>query len=135
MTNLRRRKIVIAIVVLLAVAAVVASARHPIRMAICYVLLSPAEKQAVGEWTSISIGGPVVMTVRADHTWTSVGGCLEPDIPINGHWVVDRSDLVYTPVLPFPDLAPPLDPQRVSIQELIDGNREAHEWLARNTEK
>src|SRR5438874_755200 len=132
MKSSRRRKIVIAIIVLLAAAAVIAFARHPIRNAVYFALLSPAEKKAVGEWTSISIGGPVVMTVRPDHTWTSIGGCLEPDIPINGRWVVDGSDLVYSIDLPVLDDEPPLQPQRVSIQELIDGNRATHEWLVRN---
>ena len=57
MISLRRRKIVIAIVLLLAAAAMIAFAWHPIRKAVCFALLSPAEKKAVGEWTSISISG------------------------------------------------------------------------------
>ena len=135
MMSVRRKKLVIAIVVLLAAAAVIAFARQPIRNAVCFAFLSPAEKKAVGEWTSISIGGPVVMTVRPDHTWTSIGGCLEPDIPINGRWVVDGSDIIYSVDLPVLDGEPRLQPQRVSIQELIDGDRAAREWLARNKRK
>src|SRR5262249_30280580 len=135
MMNVRRKKLVITIVVLLAVAAVGVFSWQPIRGAVCFVFLSPTEKKAVGEWTYISIGGPVVMTIRPDHTWTSIGGCLKPDIPINGRWVVDGSDLIYSVDLPVLDGEPPLQPQRVPIHDLIDGDRKAHEWLARNKEK
>ena len=135
MTSVRRKKLIITIVVLLVAAAVIVFAHQPIRNAVCFVFLSPSEKKAVGEWTSISIGGPVVMTLRPDHTWTSIGGCLEPDIPINGRWVVDGSDIIYSVDLPVLDGEPPLQPQRVSIQELIDGDRKARDWLARSAKK
>lgn len=131
--NVRRKKLVIAILVLLG-AVVGVFSWQPLRSAICFAFLSPTEKKAVGEWTSISIGGPVVMNVRADHTWTSTGGCVQPDIPINGRWMVIGSNLVCSVDLPVLSGVPPLQ-WRVSIQGLIDGDRKAHEWLARNKDK
>src|SRR6266436_5656617 len=94
MVKAPRKKLVIAVVVLGAAVAVVFAAQ-PIRDAISFVLLSPTEKKAVGEWKTISIGGPVVTTTHADHTWTSVGVCLDPSPPIRGTWRVEGSDIVY----------------------------------------
>jgi hypothetical protein len=97
--------------------------------------LSPAEKRLVGEWKSMSIGGEMVMTIRADHTWTSVGGCL-PDVgPVHGRWRVDGNDFIYeTDQHQFPD-APKLKPLRVPIQQLVNDDRVVRSWADHRANK
>ena len=118
-----RKKLIIVVVLLLAAAAVVTFARKPIRNAVCFALLSPTEKKMVGEWKSYSIGGVMVTAHRPDHTWTSVGGCL--DVTTNGHWSVDGADIVYTLYLPRVDDWPSPAPVRLPIHDLID----ADQWV------
>jgi hypothetical protein len=127
-----KKFVILALVVLLSAACITLGARR-IRDAVSFALLPSADKRVVGEWTNISIGGPVVTTFRADHTWTSIGGCLEPQTPISGWWKVDGADVIYSVDLPAVDGEPPLQPNRVSIEQLIDGDRKARDWLARNT--
>ena len=121
MVSAPRKKLVIAIIVLLAAAAVALFARHPVRDAVYFALLSPSDKKMVGEWKSYSIGGVMVTTHRPDHTWTSVGGCL--DVTTDGRWSVDGGDIVYTLHLPRVDDWPSPAPVRLPIHELIEANQ------------
>jgi len=95
--------------------------------------LSPAEKKVLGDWKTVSIGGETVTTFRADHTWTSVGGCL--DVTLHGRWRVDGSEVVYWLDRPAIDDLPALQPIRQPIQRLIDDDREARRWLAQIPKK
>lgn len=117
------KKLVIVIVALLAAAAVVTFARQPLRDAVYYALLSPSEKKVVGEWKSWSIGGLIVTTHHPDHTWTSVGGCL--DGISHGRWSVDGADIIHTLDLPRVDDWPSPAPVRVPIHDLV----EADQWV------
>jgi|SRR5215212_5291747 len=110
---------------------------HPIRDAIGFPFLSPAEKQVIGKWRAQMIGGINVTTIHADHTWSSVGGsCLGDDFePIVGRWRVDGSDIVFSlDAHQFGDLATP-DPSRCSIQQLIDGDRQTCAWIEQSQKK
>jgi hypothetical protein len=90
--------------------------------------LSPAEKKVVGEWQTYSIGGVIVNTIRADHTWTSVGGCLPDAGPTRGRWRVEGTDIVYEiDQHQYPDM-PKLGPFRQPIQRLIDDDRQVRSW-------
>jgi hypothetical protein len=129
MVKASRKRLIIAAVVLLAAAVVVGFAGHRIREAVCFVLLSPAEKKLVGEWKAIAMGGELVTTVRADHTFTSVGGCLEGTF--RGRWSIDGSDVVYAYGLPAADGAT----NRMPMRRLVEVDREAREWLAKYANK
>src|SRR4051794_32907448 len=118
MVNVSRKKLVIAVAALLAAAAVITFARQRIGDAVCFALLSPSEKKMVGVWKSYSIGGVMVTTYHPDHTWTSVGGCL--DVTTDGRWRVDGTDIVYTLHLPRVDDWPSPAPVRLPIHDLID---------------
>ena len=133
MVKASRKKLIIAAVVLLAAAVVGACAGHRIREGVSFVLLSPAEKKLVGEWKSIAMGGEVVTTLRADHTFTSVGGCLEGTS--RGRWSIHGSDLVFSFGLPAADGAAEPEPARMSIPQLVEVDREAREWLATYAKK
>jgi hypothetical protein len=122
------QKLVITVLVALAAAAVITFAARPARDAVCFALLSPAEKKVVGEWKTYSIGGEIVTTIRADHTWTSIGGCMVDAPPLNGRWKVGGSDIIYSVDLPVVDDAPPPEPVRVPIQQLIDDDRQVRSW-------
>src|ERR1051325_5847807 len=135
MVKASRKKLVIALVVLVAVATAV-FAIHPIRDAICIVFLSPAEKKVVGEWQASMLGGVSVMTIHADHTWSSAGGsCFGDGGPyLVGRWRLDGADVVFSFASgQFGDLpAPP--PRRCSIQQLMDEDRQTR-FALRNPEK
>jgi hypothetical protein len=118
MVDASRKKLVIDALVLLTAAAAVPLARQPIRDAVYFALLSPPEKKMVGEWKGYSIGGVIVTTHRPDHTWTSVGGCL--DVTTNGRWSVDGEDIVYSLHLPRVDDWPSPAPVRVPVHDLVD---------------
>src|SRR6266446_4819438 len=106
------KKLVIIVLVALAAAAVITFAARPARQAVCFALLSPAERKVVGEWKTWSIGGEIVNTLRADHTWTSIGGCLPDAGPSHGWWRVEGADIVYEiDQRPYPDM-PKLGPFR-----------------------
>lgn len=123
MVKAPRKKLVNVAVVLAAAAAAVTAARQPIRDAVYFTLLSPSEKKLVGEWKGYSIGGVMVTRHRPDHTWTSVGGCL--DVTTDGRWRVDGTDIVYTLSLPRVDDWPSPAPVRLPIRDLI----EADQWV------
>ena len=118
-----RKKLVIVTLVLFAAAAAVTVARQPIRDAVYFALLSSSEKKMIGEWKGYSIGGVMVTQHRPDHTWTSVGGCL--DGTTEGRWRVDGTDIVYTLHLPRVDDWPSPAPVRLPIHDLID----ADQWV------
>ncbi len=122
MVTAPRKNLVIMVVVLLVAAAVIVFARHPLRNAVSFALLSPTEKKLVGKWQTYSDGGVIVTTLRPDHTWTSVGGWI--DAPLNGRWAVDGGEIVYSVDLPPAAGAPPLKPVRRPIQQLIDDDRQ-----------
>ncbi len=85
--------------------------------------LSPDEKKVVGEWKTYSIGGEIVKTIRADHTWTSIGGCIEPAEPTHGWWRIEGADIVYEiDQRRFSDM-PKIGPFRQPIQQLINDDR------------
>ena len=123
MVKAPRKKLVIAALVLFTAATAVSVARQRIRDGVYFALLSPSEKKMVGEWKSYSIGGVMVTTHRPDHTWTSIGGCL--DGTSDGRWSVDGADIVYTLDLPRVDDAPSPAPVRLAIRDLI----EADQWV------
>ena len=136
MVRAPRKRVVIGVVVLVA-AVSAAFARHPIADAICFPFLSTAERKVIGKWQAEMIGGTNVTTVRADHTWSSVGGsCLgDDDRPIVGRWKVDGSDLVLSfESRQFGDYPAP-DPKRLSIQRMIEGDRRARVSASQNPEK
>jgi hypothetical protein len=126
-----RKKFIIAGAILLA-AAIAVFAAQPIRDTVYFPFLSSTEKKVVGQWRHSTIGPPVVMTIHADHTWTSTGGCLEPPPTIHGHWRIENSYVVFDyDAGQFPaDYH--ADPQRRAIQELIDTDREVR---SRESEK
>jgi hypothetical protein len=99
-------------------AAFVSFALQPIRDTVCFPFLSPAEKKVIGKWRRVQmIGGVNVMTIHADHRWTSVGGsCFGDDVrPIVGRWSIEGSDVLFqADQYQF----------RLAIQELIDTDRE-----------
>jgi hypothetical protein len=133
MMKASRKRLIIAAVVLLAAAVVVTFAGDRVREAVSFVRLSPAEKKLVGEWKAIAMGGEVVTTIRADHTFTTVGGCL--DGTSHGRWSLHGSDIVYSFGPPATDGATELEPARLPIRQLIDVDREARQWLAQYANK
>ena len=111
---------------ILLVAALAVFAAQPTRDIVCFPFLSSTEKKVVSQWLHSTIGGPVVTTIHADHTWTSPGGCLEPPPTIHGHWRIENSDVVFDyDASQFP-AGYQADPRRRAIQELIDTDREVH---------
>src|SRR5204863_9097487 len=122
MVKASRKKLIIAAVVLLAAAVVVVFAGDRVREAVSFVRLSPAEKKVVGEWKAIAMGGEVVTTIRADHTFTSVGGCLEGTS--HGRWRLDGSDVLYSYGPPATGGTTEHEPARLPIRRLIDVDRE-----------
>jgi hypothetical protein len=126
-----RKKLLIASVALVAAAVVVVLAGDRVRDAVSFARLSPAEKKIVGEWKAIAMGGEVVTTIRADHTFTSVGGCLEGTS--HGRWRLDGSDVLYSYGPPATETEH--EPARLPIRRLIDVDREAREWLAQYAKK
>jgi hypothetical protein len=134
MVKALRKRLIIAAIVLLAGGVAVAFTGDRVREAVSFVLLSPAEKKLVGEWKAIAMGGEVVTTLRADHTFTSAGGCLEGTS--RGRWAIDGSDIIYYyGDQPARDAAAELHPFRMPIQRLIEVDREAREWLAKYAKK
>src|SRR5204863_9179776 len=133
MVKASRKKLIIAAVVLLAAAVVVVFAGDRVREVVYFVRLSPAEKKLVGQWKALAMGGEVVTTIRADHTFTTVGGCL--DGASHGRWSVQGSDIVYSFGLPATDGAARSEPVRLPIRKLVDVDREAREWLAQYAKK
>ena len=127
MVKASRKKLVFLSAVVLLTAAAIAFPAQRIRDAICFQFLSPTERKVVGEWRASMLGGVSVTTIHADHTWSSVGGsCFgdEDDRPIVGRWRLDGSDVVFSfDSRQFGDWPAP-DPQRLSIQRLIDEDRE-----------
>jgi hypothetical protein len=125
MVRASRKKLIVALS-LLAAAIVVSFAAWPVRGAACLLFLSPAERKVLGEWQSSMIGGVAVTTIHADHTWTSAGGsCFGDGGPhLSGRWRLDGTDLVFsfTPGR-FGRLAAP-SPARLSVQQLIDDDRQ-----------
>jgi hypothetical protein len=120
----QRKKLIIATVAVLAVVASITFAARPIRDAVCFALLSPPEKKLVGEWKS----GTVVNTLRPDHTFTSVGGCLPDAGPGRGWWRVEGTDIVYEiDQCQFPGM-PKIPPARQPIQQLIEDDRQTRSW-------
>jgi hypothetical protein len=129
------KKFVIIGLVALAAAAVITVAARPARQAVCFALLSPAERKVVGEWKTWSVGGEVVNTFRADHTWTSIGGCLPDAGPSHGWWRVVGADVVCEfDERPYPD-APKLGPFRQPIQQLIEDDRQVRSWALQPAKK
>ena len=121
-----RKKLAIIALAALTAATTISLAARPIRLAVCFALLSPIERKVVGEWKGNAMGGETVTTIRADHTWTSTGGCLEGTS--HGRWAVDGADIVYSLDLPaIPDMPDP-QPVRMPIQELIDYDRLMRSW-------
>jgi hypothetical protein len=119
MMKARRKKATITTLAVLAAVASITFAAHPIHDAVCFALLSPAEKKLVGEWKS----GTVVNTLRPDHTFTGVGGCLPDAGPTRGRWRVEGTDIVYEiDQQQYPDM-PKLGPFRQPIQQLIEDDR------------
>lgn len=134
MVKASRQKVMIASFALLAAFVAVALTRDRISEAVSFARLSPAEKKLVGEWKAIAMGGEVVTTFRADHTFTSVGGCLEGTS--RGRWSIDGSDIIYHwGDQAAADAAAELHPFRMPIQQLISVDREAREWLAKYAKK
>ena len=126
-----RKKLIILGAILL-VAALAVFAAQPIRDSVCFPFLSSTEKKVIGQWLHSTIGGPVVTTIHADHTWTSTGGCLEPPPTIRGHWRIENSDVVFDyDAGQFP-AGYHADPQRRAIQELIDTDREVRSRESEN---
>jgi hypothetical protein len=129
------KRLVIIVLVVLAAAAVITFAVRPARQAVCFALLSPAERKVIGEWKSWSIGGEIVNTLRADHTWTSIGGCLPDAGPSQGWWRVEGADIVYEiHQRPYPDM-PKFGPFRQPIQQLIDDDRQVRSWALHPAKK
>jgi hypothetical protein len=128
-----RKKLLITFLALVAAAVVVVLAGDRVRDAVSFARLSPAEKKVVGEWKAIAMGGEVVTTIRADHTFTSVGGCLEGTS--HGRWRLDGSDVLYSYGPPATDGATEHESARLPIRRLIDVDREAREWLAHYAKK
>jgi hypothetical protein len=135
MVSASRKKLVVVAAVLLAAAAVVAFATRPVRDAVRYAFLPAADKKVVGDWQTYSIGGVVVTSIHADHTWTGTGGCLQPPPTVRGHWRVDGADVVLAADPDqFGDLTAPA-PTRVKIQQLIDDDRQVRSWASRAPNK
>jgi hypothetical protein len=134
MVRAPRKKIIIAVLALLAIAAITFAAQ-PIRDAVCFPFLSTTEKKVVGEWQASMLGGVSVTTIHADHRWTSVGGsCFGDDVRFVGRWRLDGSDVILSfDSRQFGDWPAP-DPRRFSIQQLIDEDRETRLAL-RNPQK
>jgi hypothetical protein len=133
MVRAPRKKFIIAVAVSTA-AALAIFAVHRASDAVRFAFLSATEKKVVGEWKIYSIGGEIVTTIRPDHTWTSIGGCLEPAEPINGRWRVDGSDIVYTIDQPYLEFQK-IEPWRQPIQQLIDDDRQVRSWALRPAKK
>ena len=120
----QRKKAIITTVAVVAAVASITFAAHPIRDAVCFALLSPTEKKLVGEWKS----GTVVNTLRPDHTFTGIGGCLPDAGPGRGRWRVEGTDIVYEiDQQQYPDM-PKLGPFRQPIQQLIEDDRQTRSW-------
>ena len=136
MVTAPRKKIVIATLALLAVAAIAFGAQ-PIRDALCFPFLSATEKKIVGQWQASMLGGVSVTTIHADHRWTSAGGsCFGDGGPyLSGRWRLDGADLVFsfTPGQ-FGNLPAP-SPTRRSVQQLIDDDRQTRLETLRNSAK
>jgi hypothetical protein len=133
MVKASRKSLIIGVIVLLAAGVAAALSADRVREAVSFVLLPPAEKKLVGEWKAIAMGGEVVTTLRVDHTFTSVGGCLEGIS--RGRWRIDGSDIVYSFGLAAAQGGTEVEPVRMSIQQLTEVDREAREWLATYAKK
>ena len=130
-----QRKKVAAVVLAPAAAAVIPFAAHPVRDTIQFARLSSSEKKVVGEWKTYSIGGVIVNTLRADHTWTSVGGCLPDAGPTHGWWKVEGTEVVYEiDQREFADM-PAIGPFRQPIQQLIADDQQVRSWADRSSDK
>src|SRR3954453_9651645 len=131
-----RKKVTATVVALLAIAGGT-FAIPPVRHAIRFALLSPAEKRIVGEWWSYSIGGVVVERVRADHAWESEGGCIDPSPILRGRWRVDGSDLVVEPDRTQFGDSPADVPLsfRQPIKQIIDTDRQVRSFADKPAKK
>jgi hypothetical protein len=115
----RCKKLVVTLAVL-ATAALIAVAAHPIREAVCFASLSPTEKKVVREWKAYTICGIVRTTYRSDHTWTATGPDDGTGRPLRGHWRVQGDDIVSeVDAGQFEVLAPP-PPRQFPIAELSE---------------
>ena len=120
------RLFVSAVAAAVVTAVFVSFALQPIRDTVCFPFLSADEKKVIGEWWRVQmIGGVTVMTIHADHRWTSAGGsCFGDDVrPIVGRWSIDGSDVVFqADQYQF----------RLAIQELIDTDRKVRSQASKD---
>jgi len=137
MVKASRKKPVFLTGVALVTATAIAFPAQSIRDAVCFRLLSSSERKVVGKWQAQMIGGLNVTTIHADHTWVSEGGsCFGDDAaPIVGRWRLDGSDIVFSfNSRQFGDLPAP-DPNRLSIQQMIDEDQRTRAWADLNSEE
>jgi hypothetical protein len=77
------------------------------------------------------MGGEVVTIIRADHTYTTHGGCLEG--AFDGRWRVDGSDIIYYSAdRPSVEALGDSVVFRMPIQKLLGLDREERVFQAQN---